>query len=298
VGSETGSFAPSPSGSPGKIVQSPRRRIPYASLEAEEAVPKGGGPGTASRGRSGRPEEPSGRGRRNSDVIDLKCDEEWRRAYAGTGIAWGWMVLRCGANPPVGGALEAVRRETGEVLRRRFGGLDRKALKELPVLREYEAYYGRFDKSYHVRLQLESVAFKGREVPPVSSLVTPMFLAELEDGVLTAGHDLDRLVPPVTVRLARVGERFALLGNRKDQEARAGDQALADGEGIVGTILHGPDHRTRLDEASRNVLYVVYGVPGVGEERVRAHLERIRDLVRLALPEAGAEGPEILRAEA
>jgi DNA/RNA-binding domain of Phe-tRNA-synthetase-like protein len=206
------------------------------------------------------------------------------------------MALRCGANPPVTGALEEARREIGSELRRRFGSLDRKALRELRVYRDYEAYYKKYDKSYHVRLQLESVALKGRDVPPISSLVTPMFLAELENGVLTAGHDLDRLTLPVTVRIAREGEHFALLGNQKDQEAREGDQALADGKGLIGTILHGPDHRTRMDETTRNALYVVYGVPGVDAETVRAHLGRIRDLVRLALPEARAEGPEILRA--
>ena len=59
------------------------------------------------------------------------------------------------------------------------------------MIQAYAAYYERFNKTYHVQLQLESVALKGKSIPRVSALVEAMFMAELENLLLTAGHDLD-----------------------------------------------------------------------------------------------------------
>ncbi len=56
----------------------------------------------------------------------------------------------------------------------------------------YASYYRAFDKTYHVLGQLKSVAVKGKAIPSVAALVEAMFIAELHNGLLTAGHDLAR----------------------------------------------------------------------------------------------------------
>ena len=61
----------------------------------------------------------------------------------------------------------------------------------------YRDYYKRFDKTYHVQLQLESLLFKGKSIPSVAGLVDAMFMAEMKDWLLTAGHDLDSLQLPL-----------------------------------------------------------------------------------------------------
>ncbi len=57
----------------------------------------------------------------------------------------------------------------------------------------YERYYKRFDKTYHVQLQVESIVLKGKNLPDVSPLVDANFIAEIETFVLTAGHDVMQL---------------------------------------------------------------------------------------------------------
>ena len=81
-------------------------------------------------------------------------------------------------------------------LRERFAGQTRGDLDQLPVLQAYAAYYKRFKKTYHVQLQLESIAFKGKPIPSVAALVEAMFMAEVKNMLLTAGHDLDALQLP------------------------------------------------------------------------------------------------------
>lgn len=65
------------------------------------------------------------------------------------------------------------------------------------VLRAYVHYYRAHGKTYHVKAQLESVARKGRPIPSRAALVEAIFIAELENLIPTAGHDLDALIPPL-----------------------------------------------------------------------------------------------------
>ena len=225
----------------------------------------------------------------------LQRTEGYRRAFPDA--CMGVLMLQGVQNEGgVSGALEETRRRVAASLRERYGALDRGALRKLPVYREYVRYAKRFDKAYQALSQLEAVAVQGRDVPAVSPLVTAMFLAELETGVLTAGHDLDRLALPLVVAPGAEGEHYHLLGKGVLQAVKPGDVRVADGKGIVGTILHGPDDRTPITDATRNALFLVYGVPGVAPAEIRSHLALLRDHVRLAVPEAVETSLEVLEA--
>lgn len=224
----------------------------------------------------------------------LHAGKRWKDAKAGTSA--GILVVRNAPNGPVGASVEAFRTETEESLRTRFGSMDRAALRELPVYREYVAYYRRFDKTYHVLMQLESIAFKGKHIPKVSNLVTAMFAAELSSGVLTAGHDLDLLDLPLDVSLASPDEECALLGKGTLQKMKEGDLRVADRRGVIGSILYGPDDRSPIGPETKNALYLVYGVPGVPRDAIRDHLERLWKIAALLSPDAVKECLDILTA--
>ena len=70
-------------------------------------------------------------------------------------------------------------------------------MREIEPLPAYAAYYKRFGQRYHVGMQLESVAQKGKDLPDVAALVEGMFVAELRNLILTAGHDLDQIALPL-----------------------------------------------------------------------------------------------------
>ena len=55
----------------------------------------------------------------------------------------------------------------------------------LPVLSAYRLYYRRFRNTYHVLLQVESIAKKGKRLPDISPLVDANFIAEVETLVLS-----------------------------------------------------------------------------------------------------------------
>ena len=208
----------------------------------------------------------------------------WRAAYPG---AWvGFLAMRNVSNPEHHDALDQRKEALEADLRARFAGKTRNDLAALPVIQAYTAYYKRFDKTYHVLLQLESVALKGRPIPRVAGLVEAMFMSELNNQMLTAGHDLDVLKGQVTVGAAIGNERYTLL-NSKEQVLAAGDMYMADQAGVISSVLHGPDRRTCITPATTSALFAVYAPVGIGRAAVQQHLEDIRDNVLLMA--SGAE---------
>jgi hypothetical protein len=139
----------------------------------------------------------------------ISISEPWQVVYPGANV--GFLALRNVSNPERHEVLDARKDALEADLRARFAAAGRTALTALPTIEAYSRYYGRFRKTYHVLLQLESVALKGRSVPRVAALVEAMFMAELKNQLLTAGHDLAALQGSVTVGVATGEERYIKL---------------------------------------------------------------------------------------
>ena len=212
----------------------------------------------------------------------LEATEGWRSAFPGA-VA-GALVMRAVANPEQSPALEAAKRELEERLQAGAGADEG----EERLLAAYADYYRARGKTYHVRAQRESVASGRRPIPSRAALVEAMFMAELQNLILTAGHDLDAVEPPVRVEASEGGERYVQL-NGSEAELEAGDMMMADSAGIISSVLRGPDRRTRIEAGTRDVLFAVYAPAGVGEEAVADHLDHIRANVLLVAPEAETE---------
>jgi DNA/RNA-binding domain of Phe-tRNA-synthetase-like protein len=92
----------------------------------------------------------------------------------------------------------------------------------------------------------------------------------------------------VTLGVATGAERYTML-NGREQTLKAGDMLMADGEGIISSVLYGPDQRTRITPGTRDVLFAVYAPAGIGEAAVRQHLTDIQESVLLIAPDARTE---------
>ena len=196
--------------------------------------------------------------------------------------------MRNVVNPASHGELERHKEALVDELRLHYGGLDRSALEKLPALQVYDIYYKRFKKTYHVQLQLESILFKGKSIPSVAGLVEAMFMAEVKNLLLTAGHDFDALQLPIRLD-ATTGEETYTLMRGQPQQVKAGDMMIVDGQGIISNIIYGPDQRTQIQAGTRNVIYTTYAPDGIGEKAVVEHLHDIERYIRLFAPAAKTE---------
>jgi DNA/RNA-binding domain of Phe-tRNA-synthetase-like protein len=207
--------------------------------------------------------------------------DAWKDAFPGAHA--GVLVMRDVQNPATHAGLEKRKAALLEDLRARYGGLERSQLLTLPALQVYDAYYKRFKKTYHVQLQLESLVFKGKSLPGVAALVEAMFMAEIKNLLLTAGHALDTLQLPIRLDVTKGDEDYILM--RGDlQRVKPGDMCISDGTGIISNIIYGPDQRTQIRPGTHNVVYTTYAPAGISEQAVREHLQDIREYVGLFAP--------------
>jgi len=216
------------------------------------------------------------------DPYPLEVTVSWKKAYPGA--AAGVLAMTGTEVPAASAAFEALKAEIEAGLRARLAGFDRAALAGLPTLQAYKEYYRRFKKTYHVLLQLESV-LNGKPIPSGSPLVEAMFMAELKNQLLTAGHDLGALQGGLSLGVATGSESYVLF-NGETQTLKPGDMFIADTAGVISSIIYGPDQRTRIRPETRRVLYTVYAPPGIGEMAVSGHLEELRTFVQAACPAA------------
>lgn len=226
-------------------------------------------------------------------MMKISATDEWKIAHPGALI--GLLELSGVENTQPSPGLEAAKREVETSLRERYAGYTRPDLLRLSVMAAYERYYRRFDKTYHVLLQVESIVLKGKSLPNVSPLVDANFMAEVETLVLTAGHDAAQLMEEVVMDVSRPGERMVQM-NGTDKAILPGDMVMRDAQGICCSILYGQDNRSPITPATRGVLYVAYAPQGVGMENVEAQLRKIEAYVRLFSPQARVEQVRLLRA--
>jgi DNA/RNA-binding domain of Phe-tRNA-synthetase-like protein len=214
------------------------------------------------------------------EMISLSVSESWRTAYPGAVV--GIMALENVVNPKRSDVLDKKKRELENRLRSQVSTIS--DLKALPVIQAYDAYYKAFRKNYHVLFQLESIALKGKSIPDVAALVEAMFVAELKNMLLTAGHDLNALELPIRLDISKGHERYVML-NGREQTLKPGDMMITDRQGIISSVMYGPDRRTRITQDTKETLFVVYAPPGVGEDQVIHHLRDIRGYIELFSPD-------------
>jgi DNA/RNA-binding domain of Phe-tRNA-synthetase-like protein len=105
---------------------------------------------------------------------------------------------------------------------------------------------------------------------------------------LTAGHDLDALGLPIKLDVSRGGEKYIQLSGQ-EKDLICNDMMVSDSEGIISSIIFGPDQRTQIKPNTRNVLFVVYAPPGIEKSKVFQHLQDIRNYIHIITPQSEIE---------
>jgi len=227
-------------------------------------------------------------------MLTITATDAWKEAHPGAQI--GLLEISGVDNSQPALALDQEKRAIEGRLREKYAEFSRDDFLSLPVMQAYHRYYRKFGYTYHVLLQLESVALKGKSLPNVSPLVDANFAAELDTLILTAGHDIAFLKAPVLIDVAREGDEITQMdGNQK--AVPAGDMLMKDARGVTCTILRGQDNRSPISKNTTHVLYVSYVPEGVTEEQVRAQLDAMEKYVRLFAPGCVLEQSTIICAK-
>jgi DNA/RNA-binding domain of Phe-tRNA-synthetase-like protein len=108
--------------------------------------------------------------------------------------------------------------------------------------------------------------------PIVNLYIDAHIIAEMCHGILMAIQDLDRFQGGWRLDLAREGETYQAISGRtlpcKEQEI-----VLRDEKETVCSLFQGPDSRTKVDKASKNIVVYIFTAPGIEEEHVSSGLQ-------------------------
>ncbi len=228
-----------------------------------------------------------------TDMLSISATDEWRISHPGATI--GLLELSDLDNTGSSPQLNERKRGIEARLRERYQGFTRQAFLALPVLSAYDRYYTRFNKTYHVQLQLESIVLKGKNLPDGLPAVDANFMAEVETLVLTAGHDVAKLRGSISMDVSRPGDHMVQM-NGMTKTIRAGDMIMRDAGGICCSIIYGQDDRSPISRETTGVLYVAYAPMGIPAETVDDQLQRIEEHVRVFSPAANVEQHYLLSA--
>ena len=188
----------------------------------------------------------------------LEVDPNWCEAHPGASV--GLIAMRGVANPASNESLNEFASVLECEVRSRLETANRETIRAIPPLPAYAAYYKRREQRYHVAMQFESVAQKGKALPRVAALVEAMFIAELRNLLLTAGHDLDALELPVHLTVG-TGESFT-APNSQETTVKAGDMVIADARGrVLSAIITGPSDFARIGPETTAALFYSYAPP-------------------------------------
>jgi DNA/RNA-binding domain of Phe-tRNA-synthetase-like protein len=219
-------------------------------------------------------------------------DPEWAIKYPNAKA--GILVIKNIENTNSHAALDTLKTEIESTLRENYRGFSRENLNELPIIKSYNDYYKSFRSTYHVRAQIESV-INGKSLSSKSAVLTAMFMAEVKNMLLTAGHDCATLDFPVRITIGTGQETFIdIRGTEK--KAVEGDMIMCDGHGVISSILLGPDSRTKLTPSVRDVLFAVYAPFDVKKEFVLSHLKDIEIYVKAFSPASETQLLEVFEA--
>lgn len=227
-------------------------------------------------------------------MVQVETTSDWHLIHPGAQI--GLLEISQVDNHHPCPLLNERKARLADDLRRRYGHLSRTEIVNLPVMAAYVRYYKRFDKTYHVLLQLESIIHKGKNFAQASPLVDANFMAELDTFALTASHDVAQLEAKLWIDVARRGDTLIQMGGAIKQ-IPPNDMILRAEQTICCSILYGQDNRSPITSDTTHVLYVTYAPPGVPCEAIHSYWQKVLEYVWLCSPQAIIEQQRILTAE-
>ena len=219
-------------------------------------------------------------------MFAIEITDEWRQCFPGGHV--GILAVSGVDNRRRKTPLDNRKRAIETELRASFAGYSRAQLREIDILKAYRNYYKKFNKTYHVQLQLESIVLKERHLPSVTPLVDANFAAELETLVLTSGHDIDLLEGAVRIGVTSGGERFLQMSGQ-ERTLKANDMMMADEGGVACTIIYGQDNRSPISPKTTRAVYVAYGPAGVPPKAIGQQLAGIRDYIFMFAPDTAID---------
>ena len=179
-------------------------------------------------------------------------------------------------------ALEALKHTVLTEVRTQLGG---KPLAELPRVQAFRRIYRAFgvdpgSRRPSAEALLRRALDPTRELYHVNSVVDAYNLSSIESQLPMAAYDLDRVVPPITLRFAQAGELYRGIGQAQPEPMDAGELVYADQLNILCRDFNYRDADvTKVTSETKNLVIFVDGCDEVSTGELAETLQKVAERI-------------------
>jgi DNA/RNA-binding domain of Phe-tRNA-synthetase-like protein len=201
-------------------------------------------------------------------TLNIKIDFQLKTSFLGL------TVLTCNVNDvkveKQNFELEKFKDEITKKIREKY---DLDSIKKLPIFRAYRDFFWRVGidpaKNRPAAEALIRRILGGRTIPHINTLVDAYNLASIKTEIALAAFDANKLKGDLLMRFAKKGEIFLGIGMEKPILLKGGEIVVSDREKLVVIYPYRDADTTKITEKTKNVIVLVCGVPGIGEETLQ-----------------------------
>lgn len=146
----------------------------------------------------------------------------------------------------------------------------------LDRIHKFEEFFEKNQFRCPLRKQWELTCSKG--LPIGNAAVQLLLLSEMSAGLLMGAQDAAAIKGPLIYDLSGNDEGFR--GMRGKIRCRRGELVLRDQEGIIASLFQGPDHRTRMTEKTRNIIFLIFAAPDINVSDVKEGVENVKQRIK------------------
>ncbi len=165
--------------------------------------------------------------------------------------------------------LEALKIAIAQEVRSRYT-LDQ--VRDNPVFRAYRDFFWSVGVDpTKVRPASEALVrriLSGKPLPVINTAVDAYNLASAESGIPIAAFDADLLEGGLTLRFARLGEKFLGIGMKAPILLHANQVVMTDGAAIIAIYPYRDSDFTKVTPGTTHIHIVSCGVPRIESEKV------------------------------
>ena len=161
----------------------------------------------------------------------------------------------------------------GEITEKAKEKYDLNSVRNLPTFRAYRDFFWRVGidptKNRPAAEALIRRVLRGRTMPRINTLVDAYNLASIKTEMALAAFDANKLKGDLIMRFAEKREKFLGIGMEKPMLLQGGEIVISDNQKLVAIYPYRDADSTKITEKTKNVMLLVCGVPGIGEENLQ-----------------------------
>ena len=165
--------------------------------------------------------------------------------------------------------LEEFKRESLQEIQDAY---DLENLKDRPILRAYRDFFWKLGvdptKTRPAAEALIRRLLRGKPLPRINTLVDAYNLASIKTEIAIAAFDSDKIRGELTMRYAEMGEEFLGIGMKTPLRLNGREIVISDEEKLLAVYPYRDAEDTKVTEATRNVLLLFCGVPGIPMQKL------------------------------